>query len=172
LTICSEVASAQVRVGRDSSTRLNRFGRDLIYGTGMGLAYASVDQAREQPPEWGHGWEGYRRRAASNVGEFVIQEGTTEALAAAMQRPLDYTTCRCRGFGNRMRWALWGAVTDQLPNGKHPIAVPRIVGAYTGSFAQAAWRPARSNRAHVAVVNGTLSLLIGAGINVFQELRR
>jgi hypothetical protein len=50
--------------------------------------------------------------------------------------------------------------------------VPRIVGAYTGSFAQAAWRPAPSNRAHVAVVNGTVSLLIGAGINVFQELKR
>ena len=171
-TVASGYAPAQVRVGRDSSTRLNRFGRDMAYGTAMGLAYAGVDQARKQPPQWGLGWEGYRRRAASNVGEFVIQEGTTSALAAAMHRPLDYTPCRCRGFAHRMGWALWGSVTDQLPNGKHRLAVPRIVGAYTGSFAQASWRPATNNRARVALVNGTVSLLIGAGINVFQELKR
>ena len=172
VTFASQVSPAQVRVGRDSSTRLNRFGRDVVYGTVVGLAYAEVDQLRNEPPQWGAGWEGYRRRAASNVGEFVIQEGTTEALAAAMHRPLDYTLCPCSGVGNRLRWALWGGVTDQLPNGTHPLAVPRIVGAYVGSFAQASWRPATSSWARTALVNGTVSLLIGAGINLFQEIRR
>ncbi|HEV8233096.1 MAG TPA: hypothetical protein VGP84_00815 [Gemmatimonadaceae bacterium] len=172
LILASQFAPAQVRVGRDSSTRLNRFGRDLVYGTALGLAYAEVDQLRNEPPQWGSGWDGYRRRAASNIGEFVIQEGTTEALAAAMHRPLDYTTCPCRGTGDRLGWALWGSITDQMPNGKHPLAVPRIVGAYAGSFAQASWRPSASNRARTAVVNGTVSLLIGAGINLFQEFKR
>jgi hypothetical protein len=165
------VLPSQVRVGHDSSTRLNRFARDLIYGTGLGLVYGEVDQLRNDPPEWGRGWEGYRRRAASDIGEFVIQEGTTEALAAALHRPLDYERCPCRGFGNRLRWALWAAVTDPVPNGNHPVAVPRIVGAYTGSFAQASWRPV-SDRARTAFLNGTVSLLIGAGINIFQEVRR
>jgi hypothetical protein len=164
-------AESQVRVGRDSSTRLNRFGRDLVYGTGMGLVYAEVDQLNNSPEEWGKGWEGYRRRAASNVGEFVIQEGVTEGLAAAMHRPLDYERCHCRGIGNRLRWALWGSIADVMPNGSHPIAVPRITGAYVGSFAQASWRPSGSNRARTAVINGTVSLLIGAGINIFQEFR-
>jgi hypothetical protein len=166
------VARAQVRVGRDSSTRLNRFGRDLVYGTAMGLLYGEVDQLRNDPPEWGKGWEGYRKRAASDVGEFVIQEGTTEALAAVLHRPLDYERCPCRGAWNRVRWALWGSVTDPMPDGRHPIAVPRIVGAYAGSFAQASWRPVDSGRARTALVNGTVSLLIGAGINLFQEARR
>src|SRR5436309_12225009 len=90
LTLAPLAAYSQVRVGRDSSTRLNRFGRDLVYGVGMGLMYGEVDQLRNEPPEWGKGWDGYRRRAASNVGGFVIQEGVTEALAAALHRPLDY----------------------------------------------------------------------------------
>ena len=102
----------------------------------------------------------------------MIQEGTTEALAALLHRPLDYAPCPCRGFGNRLRWALWASVTDPMPNGRHPIALPRILGAYTGSAAQAAWRPATSDRTTNALVNGTVSLLIGAGINVFEELRR
>ena len=172
LCAASTWAGAQVRVGRDSSTRLNRFGRDLIYGTGMGLLFAEVDQLRLEPPEWGKGWEGYRKRAASDVGEFVIQEGATEAVAAALHRPLDYERCPCRGAWNRVRWALWGSITDPMPDGRHPIAVPRIVGAYAGSVAQASWRPSEGNRARSALVNGTVSLLIGAGINLFQEGRR
>jgi hypothetical protein len=168
---CPLVARSQVRVGRDSSTRLNRFARDVVYGTGLGLAWAEVDQLQNDPPEWGKGWDGYRKRAASDVGEFVIQEGATEALAAVLHRPLDYERCPCRGFGDRVRWALWGSVTDPWPNGRHPLAVPRIVGAYTGSFAQASWRPATSNRARTALLNGTISVLIGAGINLFQEFR-
>ena len=172
LCFAPHVAHAQVRVGRDSSTRLNRFGRDLIYGTGVGLIFAGVDQLRNEPPEWGKGWEGYQKRAASDVGEFVIQEGTTEALAAALHRPLDYERCPCRGAWNRVRWALWGSVTDPMPNGRHPIAIPRIVGAYAGSFAQASWRPSDGERVRTALLNGTVSLLIGAGINLFQEARR
>ena len=172
LCLGSTGVRAQVRVGRDSSTRLNRFGRDLIYGTGMGLLFGGLDQLRNEPPEWGKGWDGYRKRAASDVGEFVIQEGTTEALAAVLHRPLDYQRCPCRGAWNRARWALWGSVTDPMPQGRHPIAIPRIVGAYAGSFAQASWRPSDSNRLRSALVNGTVSLLIGAGINLFQEARR
>jgi len=164
-------AESQVRVGRDSSTRLARLGRDMLYGAGIGLLYAEVDQLRNEPPEWGKGMEGYRRRAASDVGEFLIQEATTEALAATLKRPLDYERCPCRGLGNRLRWALWGSITDPLPNGNHPVAVPRIVGAYAGSFAQASWRPS-TDRTRSALINGTASLLIGAGINVFQEIRK
>src|SRR6266550_2173167 len=165
-------AQSQVRVGRDSSTRLARFGRDLAYGTVLGLAWGEVDQLRNDPPEWGKGFEGYRRRAASDVGEFLIQEGATEALAALLKRPLDYAPCHCRGIGNRLRWALAASVTDPMPNGSHRVALPRIAGAYAGSFAQASWRPATSDRTRTALINGTVSLLIGAGINVFQELRR
>jgi hypothetical protein len=164
-------AAAQVRVGRDSSTRLQRFGRDAMYGTGLGLVYGLVDQWRRQPPEWGSSWGQYKRRAASDVGEFLIQEGTTEAIAAAMHRPLDYARCPCSSTAGRIHWALLGAVTDPMPNGTHPVAMPRIVGAYTGSFAQATWLPARGQRVRTALVNGTTSLLIGAGINLFQEFR-
>jgi hypothetical protein len=164
-------ARAQVRVGRDSSTRLQRFGRDALYGTALGLVYGALDQLRHQPPQWGTGWNNYDRRAASDIGEFLIEEGTTEALAAALKRPLDYQRCHCGSTARRIGWALEAAVTDPMPNGSHPLAVPRLVGAYAGSFAQTSWLPARSNRLQSALVNGSMSLLIGAGINLFQEFR-
>jgi hypothetical protein len=86
-----------------------------------------------------------------------------------MNRPLDYTRCHCRSTGTRIGWAILGAVTDQMPNGSHPLAVPRIVGAYAGSFAQAGWRPRDGNRTQVALLNGTESLGIGALINLWHE---
>jgi hypothetical protein len=161
-------AHAQARVG--NHTRLERFGIDLGYGALMGLAFAGVDQARNDPPEWGGGGKGYGRRAASNVGEFVVQESVTEGLAAIMNRPLDYTRCKCTNKGARIRHAFLGAVTDEMPDGSHKFAVPRVTGAYVGSFAQGAWRPnGGRNWAQIGLGRGTVSLAIGAGINLFHE---
>ena len=172
LTVMSTPVAAQSRVGRDSSTRIARYGHDLIFGTALGFVYAGVDQLRNDPIEWGKGWRGYEKRVASDAGEFIVQETTTDILAAVMDRPLDYQRCRCHDTGKRAAWALVSAVTDPTPAGGHILAVPRIVGAFAGSFAQAAWRPATAtNRAQVGLVNGATSLLIGAGINLFYEFR-
>jgi len=160
---------AQSRVGRDSLTRLQRFGRALVYGTAMGFVYAGYDQLRNTPSEWGHSWNGYGKRLASNVGEFYIQEGVTEGLAAVMNRPLDYVHCPCHETGARVGWAVEGAVVDVLPNGHRVFAVPRVVGAYVGAIAQASWRPNTGDRWRVGLTNGTTSLAFGALFNLYHE---
>jgi hypothetical protein len=168
--LTSEAANAQSRVGPDSTTRLRRLAHDLAYGTVEGIGFAAIDQARDNPEEWDRGWGGYGKRVASNVGEFYIQEVVTEGLAAAMNRPLDYIACKCRGTIDRTAWAVRGALFDQMPRGRNALAVPRIVGAYAGSFAQASWRPTDGNRrARIALVNGATSLGIGAVINLYHE---
>lgn len=165
-------ASAQSRVGSDSATRLTRLGRAVAYGSIIGAGYTAVDQWQNDPPQWGKGWPGFGKRLASNLGEFYIQEGVTEGLAAVMNRPLDYTPCKCTAIGDRVLWGIQGAVVDELPNGKRVVAVPRIVGAYVGSFAQALWRPGgQGNRLNTALVNGTTSLGISALINMYYEFR-
>lgn len=167
-TLMSGRADAQSRVGADSARRLDRFGRDIAYGTIEGLAYAGLDQLRDQPKEWNRGWNGYGKRAASNIGEFYIQEGVTEGLAALMNRPLDYTPCECRGTPDRIWSAVRGALFDQTQHGQ-ALAIPRIAGAYVGSFAQASWRPSDSDRTRVALLNATTSLAFGAVINLYHE---
>src|SRR3954466_13209502 len=83
-------ADAQDRVGRDSATRLTRFGRDVAYVTLTSFGWAAWDQTQNDPPEWGKDWPGYRHRLYSNVGKSVIQESVTQGIAAVMNRPLDY----------------------------------------------------------------------------------
>lgn len=157
-----QIAHAQVRVGRDSSTRLNRFGRDLAYGVAEGLAFAAIDKS---PAQWG-----YQKRAESNVGEFVIQEGVTEGLAAMLKHPLDYVRCTCTNVGGRVWSAVDQGFMDVLPSGAQAVAVPRIAGAFAGSAAQASWLPSTgTSRTRVAVVNGATSLGIGVLINLWHE---
>src|SRR5437016_12192836 len=140
----THTAAAQGRVGSDSTTRIQRLERDLAYGTLEGVGYAAIDQWRLSPPEWGTGWPGYGRRFLSDAGEFWIQEITTEGLAAAMNHPLAYSRCSCRAFDARLGHALRGALFDQMPRGRQSLAIPRIIGAYAGAYAQTTWRPSRS----------------------------
>jgi hypothetical protein len=173
LVLSAIPASAQSRVGSDSATRLTRLGRDVLYGTAEGLGFSALDHVRNDPPEWGRGWPGYGKRVASNLGEFYIQEGVTEGLAALMNRPLDYTKCRCKEFDDRVVSAARGAIFDQMPNRSYKLAIPRIAGAYTGAFAQSTWRPpTKESRLTTTLVNGTTSLAIGGLINLYHEVRR
>ena len=166
----SSVALAQSRVGKDSTTRLERLGRDIAYVTATSFGWAALDQLNDDPPEWGHGWHGYGHRLSSNVGKSVIQETVTAGVAAAMDRPLDYARCRCKDVGVRIRRAVLGAVTDQMADGTRPLAVPRIAGAYTAAYAQASWRPG-GNRLQTTLLNGSGSLAIGALINLYYEFK-
>lgn len=165
------VARAQARVP-DGPARLRRLRHDLAYGTVEAIGFAALDQARNSPPEWGSGTSGYGKRALSNIGEFYIQETVTEGLAAVMHRPLDYRKCGCHDTGPRVWSAVRGAVTDGMPDGTHPLAVPRIVGAYTGAFVQTTWRPDdHTDRVRTALLNGTGSLALGVLINLYHEFR-
>ena len=144
-----------------------RFCRDMVYGVAEGLAFAAVNKT---PAKWGTGWSGYQKRAESNVGEFVIQEGVTEGLAAILKHPLDYAHCTCKDTPGRIWWAIDQGVMDVLPSGAQAVAVPRIAGAFAGSAAQASWLPGTgTNRTRVAVVNGLSSLGIGVVINLWHE---
>lgn len=163
-------AGAQSAAAPDSTTpRLRRYEHNILYGVALGFVWAGVDQLTNDPSEWGKGWPGYGKRLASGVGEFVIQETVTDIGAAVLHRPLTYPHCTCTSTANRVGWALKLGVMDQTRSGLRP-AYPRIVGAYAGSFAQASWLPASStSRTETALINGTLSLAIGAGINVYYE---
>ena len=167
--LVAATAQAQWRIGAD--TRLKRFAHDMEYGSAEALGYAAVDQWQKDPPEWGAGWNGYGKRAASNLGEFVIQESVTEGLAALMHRPLDYARCKCKSTLTRVGWAVRGAFADRTRDGSYKIAVPRIAGAYAGAFAQTSWRPDNGNRTETALVKGTTSLAVGVLINLYHEFK-
>jgi len=166
-------ADAQLQAGYDTVTRWSRVERNVAYGAAMATLYSAYDQLRDDPSEWERTWDGYGKRYASNFGEFIIQEGVTDGLSVLMHRPQGYRKCNCgTNTGKRIGYAWKNVVTDQMPNGSHPIAWPRLIGTFAGSTAQAAWRPNHGSRYNIAITNGVTSLAIGGLINMWYEFRK
>ena len=162
---------AQSRVGPDSADRLTAYGRNMAWMAAGGLGYATWDQLMNNPEQWGHSWSGYGKRVASNVGATAIQETVTEGLAYVMDRPVTYQRCKCTGTAKRVNWALKGTITDQMPDGSAPIAVPRIVGGYVGAYARTTWFPSNTNNSRLTrtLIDGTTTLAVSAVINLTYE---
>jgi hypothetical protein len=94
---------------------------------------------------------------ASKLGQHAVQVSVTHGLAAVMHRSTGYQPCGCRGFGPRVAHALLQTLT-----------VPRMAGAYAGSFARMAWEPDRS--VGDAAAGATLSLGFSALFHIAREL--
>jgi hypothetical protein len=65
-----------------------------------------IDQASGTPDEWGGGFEGYGRRAASIYSRSSIQNVFSAVGNAAFQYEPRYDRCRCVGLGPRTKHAL------------------------------------------------------------------
>jgi len=170
------LACAALPIARAQETAADSAGRWKLYGINVArvsvgaLGFAAWDQWRNDPEEWGKGWPGYQRRAVSEIAGSFVQETITEGLAAALHRPRDYTRCVCQGGARRFEWAVSGALVDHMANGSRPIAVPRIVGAYSAAYIRTTWHPAKEHdRPLRTLISGSSSLGIGALINLAYE---
>jgi hypothetical protein len=67
---------------------------------------ALLNQASGTPYEWGGGFEGFGRRAASSYARSAIQNVFSTAGNAALHYEPRYDRCRCAGFGPRTKHAL------------------------------------------------------------------
>jgi len=105
-------------------------------------------------------------RATQHAAEVSVRDG----LAALMHRSTDYHFhfCDCRGFGPRVQHALLETFTDRRDDGSRALSVPRIAGAYAGSFTGLAWEHDRSVGGVAA--GATLSLGFSALFNIAREL--
>lgn len=158
-----------IRVNPES-VRLNNYLRDLagppalvgVLGGGL------LDHLRRQPSVWNDDADGLARQIASRAGQAAVQVSVRHGLAALMHRSTDYQPCECRGFGPRVEHALLETLTDRRADGSRALSVPRIAGAYAGSFARLAWE--RDRGAGDTALGATLSLGFSALFNIAREL--
>ncbi len=151
-------------------SRMRNYVHDLV-GPGALIGVfggAALLQIENSPSQWGGGVSGYVDRVGSNAGQLFVQESVHHGLAAAMDETTQYQRCGCTDFSAQVSHAFVGAVTARDADGRQVVSVPRIAGAFAGSFATMLWWPGRSVGG--AVVGGGLSLL-GTGVgNLVDEL--
>lgn len=151
--------------------RVRNYVHDL---TGVGailgvVGGAAIDQMSDTPAQWGKGFSGYADRLASHAGALVVGETVHHGLAYEMNETTRYELCGCRDFSLQAEHAFVGAVTDRdLATGRRVVSVPRIAGAFAGSFAPTIWQPGYS--AGNALVGGALTLVASGAFNLVDEL--
>ena len=114
------------------------------------------------------GANGLTSEIASKLGQHAVEVSVSHGLAAVMHRSTEYQPCDCHGFGPRVAHALLETFTDRRADGSRALSVPRMAGAYAGSFSRMAWDSDRS--VGKAAAGATLSLGLNAVFNVAREL--
>jgi hypothetical protein len=177
--VSAQTPSAQgATIGREplpirinpENVRLNNYLRDLagppafvgVIGGGL------LDQLLQKPAVWNNDADGLARRIASRAGQAAVQASVRHGLAALMHRSTEYQPCECRGFGPKVQHALLETFTDRRADGSRALSVPRIAGAYAGSFARLTWE--RDRDPGDVALGTTLSFGFSALFNVAREL--
>jgi hypothetical protein len=158
-----------IRVNPEN-VRFNNYLRDLagppafvgVIGGGV------LDQLLQKPAVWNDDAGGLARRMASRAGQAAVQVSVRHGLAALMRHSTDYQPCECRGFGPRVEHALLETFTDRRADGSRALSVPRIAGAYAGSFSRLAWE--RERDAGDVALGTTVSFGFSALFNIAREL--
>jgi hypothetical protein len=143
------------------------FGPYALIGAGIA---AGVNQARNSPPEWGQGAEGYGYRYASNFGINLVATTARYGLAEILREDTIYYRCECSGFFPRFGHAVISTVTARRGNDGHrTISFSNIAAPYAGTETAAlGWYPGRFN-AMDGFRMGNYLVGTYAGLNLLKE---
>ncbi len=157
--------SRSIRITQEN-VRLNNYLRDLAGpGALAGVVGGGVLQQLRQ-----HDGKELSTRIAAGATQHLAEISVRDGLAAVMHRSTDYhyQFCECKGFGPRVQHALIETFTDRRADGSRALSVPRIAGAYAGSFAGLAWE--RDHSVGSVAAGTSLSFGFSALFNIAREL--
>ena len=174
----SSNAGSADRVNSSSSSdslsfreRLRRYERSFIKPESLlGPVFgAAVGQARNTPPEWGQGSEGFGMRMASGYGRSVIARTIALGVESLDREDSRYTPSHESGIWRRGWYATTRTFVSRAPGGGSMPAYGRFAGVYGAAFIANYWEPpSQANTAH-ALQRGSTALLSSVGWRIFEE---
>ena len=138
-----------------------------IYFASFGSALGA--QSSNEPREWGGGFAGYGRRAASQYGLFAIQNTLHDGGAAALGYEPRYFRCQCTGLWRRSGHALEMSFLTYNEHGHKSLDLPQLVGAYGSGMISALWYPKRYSPLVQGVQAGHMQMGFVVGTHLIQE---
>jgi len=131
---------------------------------------AGFDQAKNTPPEWRRGAEGYRKRLGSDFGIAGIGTTTRYALSEVFKEDTLYYRCECKGVLPRLSHAVISTLTARRGEDGHRVfSFAALVAPYAGTMTAAyGWYPRRYG-AKDALRMGNYNLLQFVGANIALE---
>jgi hypothetical protein len=142
------------------------------YGPGAFLksgAIARINQAENQPVEWGRGWDGYGDRFGSSMGQRAVANTISFGVGALRGEDPRFFPSEQERTADRIKNALAQTFVVHTDQGGRTVAVGRIAGALGGGLVARTWQPDRRGIVWLGVQNGAISLAFDAASNVFRE---
>ncbi len=133
------------------------------------LFVAGINQWKDSPGEWGHGWDGYGKRYGSSVGRSVVREAVAAGGDGAFKTdPRTYKSAS-KKMMPRLRDALMQVVVTRTDSGKRVPAFANVGSAFAAGQIETLWLPRGDAHFSDGLTYAGVMLLGDAGRNVFKE---
>lgn len=132
---------------------------------------AGIDQARERPDEWEEGWGGYGKRFASHIGYYMVQRSIMFPVQAIDHEDTRYFRSTRTSYKGRVADAFLHTVWRHNDSGGMMPAYSEFLGDYGAAALSRLWWPSNYHKASSILIAGSDTVLVDAGINVFNEFK-
>lgn len=135
---------------------------------------AGISQARDYPPEWKQGGEGFGKRLASGYGSVVIENTISLGFSAIDHEDLRYplSTYPKSAILKRAGHAIAFTFVPRKEGGGRRFGWSRLVGDYGSGFVANTWYPSRRSDTTNALYLGSVNLAGDLGVNLLKEFIR
>jgi hypothetical protein len=136
---------------------------------------AGISQARDFPPEWKQGAEGFGKRVASGYGSVVIESTISLGVSAWDHEDLRYPlstypkTAILKRAGHAISYTF---VPLKEGGGGRRFGWSRLIGASGAGFAANTWYPSKRSDMTNALYLGSVNLAGDLGVNLLKEFIR
>ena len=151
--------------------RLDLYGHSIVNPASLAAPAigAAINQARDEPPEWGQGAAAFGDRFASGYGEMLLNRTIRFGVAAMDHEDPRFYHSNETGFWRRFRSAALQTVVVRTDSGRRIPALSRFAGAYGAAFIANEWYPPNRSTPGHALKMGSIAMSTTTGWNVFRE---
>jgi hypothetical protein len=135
---------------------------------------AGISQARNYPPEWQQGGEGFGKRIASSYGGVVIENTISLGFSSLDHEDLRYplSTYPKNAILKRAGHAISYTFVPKKEGGGRRFGWSRLIGCYGAGFVANTWYPANHSDTRNALYLGSANLAGDLGVNLLKEFIR
>lgn len=132
---------------------------------------AGFDQARDRPSQWGEGWGAFGERYASHIGYYVTQRAIMFPVQAIDHEDTRYFPSKRTSYKGRIGDAFLHTIWRHSDSGGMMPAYSEFLGDYGAAAVSRLWWPANYHKGSSIFIAGSDTVLVDAGINVFNEFK-
>jgi hypothetical protein len=130
---------------------------------------AGVTQARNVPPEWGQGAEGYERRYANYYAYATVSNMLQMVGEDLLHEDNLYYGSGEHGVWRRVKYAVESSVLARSSDGTRHFSISQVGSTAGAAFISRLWQPKDDRSASDGAISFGIGMATNAGVNIARE---